>query len=206
MDNGFLPEGYAVPQSGGSYLKFNEGANKVRVLGSPVLGWMYWTQDKKPVRLRKAPGGLPIDIRQNNDGSYDRVKHFWAVPVWNYRDGAVQIMEVTQATIQSAITDLANAEEWGNPRGYDITISRKGEGLNTEYTIQPSPHKPLDEKIRAAYEDKKLNLEALFEGGDPFAAANTVAEQAADAEFAEITKQEPPEIVKKHTPPADIAA
>jgi hypothetical protein len=40
--------------------------------------WVYWTQEKKPVRLRKAPGGLPLDIRQNTDGSYDRVKQVTA--------------------------------------------------------------------------------------------------------------------------------
>jgi hypothetical protein len=39
---------------------------------------VYWTQEKKPVRLRKAPGGLPLDIRQNTDGSYDRVKQVTA--------------------------------------------------------------------------------------------------------------------------------
>jgi hypothetical protein len=41
---------------------------------------------------------------------------------------------------------------------------------------------------------------------DAFAAANTVAEQAADAEYAAIGKQEAPEIVKKHTPAQGIAA
>ena len=136
--------------------------------------------------------GQPLDLRQNDDGSYDRIKHFWGVPVWNYAESAVQILEITQATIQAGITDLVQSEDWGNPRGYDITINRKGEKLNTEYTVQPSPHKPLDEKIRAEFESKKLNLDALFEGGAPFAAASTVADQAADAEFAAVTKEDVP--------------
>lgn len=192
MDNGFLPEGYAVPKSGGQYMKFKDGANKFRILASPIMGWQYWTQENKAVRLRKAPVGQPLDLRQNDDGSYDRIKHFWAVPVWNYAESAVQILEITQATIQAGITDLVQSEDWGNPRGYDITINRKGEKLNTEYTVQPSPHKPLDEKISADFESKKLNLDALFEGGDPFASANTVADQAADAEFAAVMKEDVP--------------
>jgi hypothetical protein len=53
---------------------------------------------------------------------------------------------------------------------------------------------------------EEINGGASIGATDPFAAANTVAEQAADAEYAEITKQEAPEIVKKNTPPADIAA
>lgn len=210
MDNGFLPEGYAVPKSGGQYMKFKDGANKFRVLGSPVLGYVYWNKENKPVRLRKQTAGLPLDIRENEDGTFDRIKHFWAIPVWNYSEGAVQIVEVTQATIQAAITDLVQTEDWGDPRGYDITINRKGEKLNTEYTVQPSPHKPLDPKIQAEFEAKTLNLEALFDGGDPFAAAATVGDQKADEEYAAMGggKIEPPKYVQRHTPPAedDIAA
>jgi hypothetical protein len=202
--NDFLPEGYSVPKQGGNYFKFKDGSNRFRVLASPVIGYMYWNRENKPVRIRKQPAGLPLDIRENEDGTFDRVKHFWAVPVWNYAESAVQILEITQATIQAAITDLVSSEEWGNPREFDITVNRKGEKLNTEYTVQPSPHKPIDEKIKAEFENKKLNLDALFEGGDPFAAVNTVAEQKADKEFSTVTKQEPPEVVKKQNPPADI--
>lgn len=202
----FLPEGYSVPKQGGNYFKFKDGANKFRVLASPIIGYMYWNKENKPVRMRKQPSGLPLDIRENEDGTFDRIKHFWAVPVWNYAESAVQILEITQATIQAAITDLVSSEEWGNPREFDITVNRKGEKLNTEYTVQPSPHKPLDEKIKTEFEGKKLNLDALFEGGDPFAAApasevSPTEDEAADTQFAEMTKQEPPEVVKKYTPP-----
>lgn len=213
MDNGFLPEGYAVPKSGGSYFKFKDGANRFRALASPIVGWMYWNQEGKPVRLRKAPGGLPLDIRQNDDGSYDRVKHFWAIPVWNYAEGAVQILELTQSTIQAAITDLVSSEEWGNPKGYDLTVNRKGEKLSTEYTVQPSPHKPLDEKIVAEYANKTLNLEALFEGGDPFASApaspsndDALADQQFAAMTDDATKIEPPAFVARRTPPEETIA
>lgn len=69
---------------------------------------------------------------------------------------AVQILEVTQATIQSAIANLVSSQEWGNPREYDITVTRKGSKLDTEYTVQPSPHKTLSEDIKREFESKKL--------------------------------------------------
>ena len=59
--------------------------------------------------------------------------------MWNYQDSAVQISELTQFTIQSAIADLVESEDWGDPRGYDLTVNRKGKSLETEYTVQPSP-------------------------------------------------------------------
>lgn len=60
------------------------------------------------------------------------------------------------------------SEDWGDPRGYDVTVNRKGKSLETEYTVQPSPHKELAPEIRTAFEAKKINLEALFDGANPF--------------------------------------
>ena len=48
MTQTFLPDGYEVPKSsGGGYMKFKQGANKFRILSSPVLGWEYWTESKE---------------------------------------------------------------------------------------------------------------------------------------------------------------
>src|SRR5205085_12675627 len=94
-------------------------------------------------------------------------KHFWAFAVWNYTEHAVQVLEVTQATILGQFSDLIANPDWGDPRGYDITVIRKGQALDTEYTVQPSPHKALHPDIQLAFEEKKLKLEALFDGGDP---------------------------------------
>jgi hypothetical protein len=68
-----------------------------------------------------------------------RTKHFWAFAVWNYADNAVQILEVTQATILGQSSGLISNTDWGDPRGYDISVIRKGQSLDTEYTVQPSP-------------------------------------------------------------------
>ncbi len=59
-----------------------------------------------------------------------------------------------------------------DPREYDLTINRKGQKLDTEYTVQPSPSKPLSADVKAAYEAKPINLEALFEGANPFEGAD----------------------------------
>jgi hypothetical protein len=118
--------------------------------------------------LRERPETLPEDIRHEN-GKPDRVKHFWAFAVWNYKEGKVQILELTQASIQGPIEDLVVTEDWGDPTGYDITITKKGQKLDTEYSVQPSPHKPAPEEALAALKATPVNLQALYEGGDPFA-------------------------------------
>lgn len=161
----FLPSTYSVPKSGGNYFKPAIGDNKVRILDSPILGYVSWTEEdgkRKPV-LTKKREDAPRPTRPA-----DEVKHFWALPVWNYRENDIQIWEITQASIQSKIADLANNPDWGSPLGYDITIKRVGEGLNTKYDITASPPKPADVRILDMYKLAEIDLEQLYSGGDPF--------------------------------------
>ena len=66
------------------------------------------------------------------------------------------------------IQGLVNDEVWGNPKGYDIVITRKGSGLDTEYTPVANPHSPLAPEIAEQFKKIKIDLNALYEGADPF--------------------------------------
>lgn len=155
----------SIPEStGGNYYKLKDGANKFRVLSEPIQGYLYWTIDSKPVRLKEYPEVMPSNMREG-----DKIKFFWAFTVWSYRDSKVQIIELTQSTIQRAIADLVSNEDWGSPTKYDITVSRKGEKLDTEYTVQPSPHRDAPLDALQSLKKAPVRLEALFTGSDPFA-------------------------------------
>lgn len=160
--NGFLPEGYEAPKSGNNYMKFEKGENRIRILSKPILGWIDW-QDNKPLRFRmNEKPAKPVDPKRP-------IRHFWAMIVWNYKQDAIQVMEITQATIQQSITSLASDPEWGKPFGYDIKITKTGEGMETSYSVNPSPHKSLTPEIQTAIQMKgEIVLERLYEGGDPF--------------------------------------
>lgn len=161
-DNGFLPTDYEQPKTTSSYMKFQEGENRFRILSKPIIGWQDWTEDKKPVRFRfSEKPDRPINPKK-------AVKHFWAMIVYNYAAKDVNVLEITQATIQSAITNLIKDAEWGEPYNYDIKVTRSGEGMDTEYSVAPSPHKPLTQEIVDAYIAKPCSLEKLFNNGDPF--------------------------------------
>lgn len=168
--NSFLPDGYEVPkQSGGAYMKLKQGANKFRILSAPIIGWEYWTQERKPVRAKERWSTIPVDADISGERGWNP-KHFWAFVVWNFEDKQVQILQLTQSTILSALQELVQSEEWGDPRHYSITINRKGEKLDTEYSVVPSPAKETPPDILKQYQDKKINLNALYEGKNPFEA------------------------------------
>lgn len=164
--NTFLPAGYEAPKQGGNYFKFQKGANTFRIMSSAVVGFEYWTQDKKPVRSKTPFEGVPEDAKLD-DGTFKQ-KHFWAFVVWNYEEKRLQIMELTQSTIMSSIEALVANKKWGAPQGYDIVIQAEGDGLEREYTVVPEPH---TEAPKA--DISKINLEALFTGEDPFNSAST---------------------------------
>lgn len=166
----FLPQDYEQPISGGNYMKLQDGENKVRILSKPVVGWVDW-KDKQPHRFQmKAKPEKPMGDKP--------IKHFWAFLVWNYADSTVQILELTQSTIQKAIGDLSKDEDWGAPFEYDIKITRKGKDLNTEYGVTPSPKKPLTDEMKKSALDKPANLEALFTGSDPWVVSDKSTELA----------------------------
>lgn len=166
--NPFLPNGYTVPKTGGNYMRLQDGENKFRVLTPAVVGFEYWTKDNKPVRLKEFPIGIPQDIKEDKEGNPTRVKPWWSFVVWNYKENKLQILSLTQATIMEQIQGLFADEDWGDPKGYDLVIRRSGEGLETTYTVSPKPHTNLPMEAANAFASTPVDLNALFEGLDPF--------------------------------------
>jgi hypothetical protein len=164
----FLPPNYTVPVSGGQYMKFKQGNNTFRILGDSIVGYEYWVGDegnRKPVRVHKAREISTADVDPKD------IKHFWAFPVWNYTDEKVQILEITQSTIQTAITELDQNEDWGNIFEYDITVNKTGESMETRYSILPKPKKDMPKEAHMDWLEVQKNgfdLNELFTSGDPF--------------------------------------
>src|ERR1700751_1003661 len=102
----FLPENYEAPKSGGSYMKLQDGENKIRILSKPIIGWVGW-ENRKPIRSKVKPA------RTFDQGK--EAKHFWAFIIWNYATEAIEIMEITQRGIQKAIESLSKDSDWGAP-------------------------------------------------------------------------------------------
>ena len=159
----FLPADYKSPSSN-NYTKLQEGENKIRILSAPVIGYEDW-KDKKPYRFKEKPLKAFEESKP--------VKHFWAMIVWNYQEQEIQILQITQATIKDTLHALSLDSDWGVPYGYDIKITKKGQGKETSYMVMGLPHKPIAQAVKEAFYAKRCCLEALFDGSDPFSALQT---------------------------------
>jgi hypothetical protein len=157
----FLPEDYKAPTSNGHYAKLQDGENRIRILSKPILGWEDWI-DNKPYRFR-------MDKKPASSFDTNRpIRHFWAFIIFNYTTQEIEIMQITQATVRKAIEGLCKDSDWGVPFHYDIKIIKSGQSMDTEYSVNPVPHKPVDEIIVNAFMDRPIYLEALFDNKDPF--------------------------------------
>jgi hypothetical protein len=179
---GALPEGYTPPKSGSNYMKLAQGANKFRIMSSIIVGWEAWLEEdgkRKPFRSKRKDE-LP------KPGPDDRIKFFWAMVVWSYTDQQLQILEITQASIRKALEELEANEDWGDLRGYDITIKRDGEDLETTYSVIPSPKKTLDADIQKEWKESEIRLDALYTGENPFEPKST---ELSDEELEDISNE-----------------
>lgn len=156
----FLPDDYEAPEGGGNFMKLQDGENKIRILSKPIVGWVDW-KEKKSFRF-------PMKNKPEKPLDKNPIKHFWAFVVWNYATESIQILEITQQTIQQAIANLSKDDEWGAPFQYDLKISKKGKDLDTKYGVTPSPKKPLTDEQQKAGLEKPCYLEAMFSGADPW--------------------------------------
>jgi hypothetical protein len=165
----FLPPGYEMPKTNSSYFKIQQGENKLRLLSKPIVGWLDWMEipggGKKPVRFPHDKKPLaPINPDQ-------KINHFWTFIIWDYKDdtGKIKIWECTQSSVQTAIQNFSKDSDWGDPYNYDIKIFRTGESAKTRYAVNPVSPKPIDTAIKNAFMAIPINLNALYEGKDPFA-------------------------------------
>lgn len=161
LEDEFLPEDYKLPESA-EFMKMLPGKNKFRVLSSLVTGYLYWTQENKPVRSKEPPTDTSDGKIEPASGKV-KVSHFWAMVVYNYATESIQTLEITQKGIQKYITGLLNDEAWGSPKKYDLVVTREGDGLATKYTVAANPHKEVPANILEMYEAAGIDLQKMFD-------------------------------------------
>lgn len=187
---GNAPTGYEVPKSDSQYMNFKTpGKYKFRILQKPIFGYEGWKVidgKNKPFRFRM--NEKPSDVSEFKEG---KLNHFWAMPVFNFNTGHVEVLSIPQKSIQEAIEAYARDTDWGSPLGYNLTVTREGAGMDTKYTTLNSPHSELPDEVKAAWaktQAEGFNINELFTDGNPFEPAHN--ETVATSEQTEAPKVE----------------
>ena len=171
----FLPPGSDPVTGSNFYFRPEEGDNRVRCLAPPIVGWVGWTAARKPLRRpvdTAAPSIPTIDESEVVIDDKNVIRKFWALPIWDYAARRIKVWEIGQSTIQRAIKKLAESADWGDPRRFDLIVTRTTDSGNTSYTVMPAPKKRDEQPaIVAAWKEvvaRGFDISRLFDGGDPF--------------------------------------
>lgn len=162
-----LPSDVSGGIGGGDYFKPEKGQNKILIVGDAVTGYEYWKNDDKPVRSKDKFEETPDIKVRTVDGveKPDTQKFFWAMPVYDFKDDAFKMWQVTQKTLRDSLASLQANDDWGNPIGtYTISIDRQGENLTTKYAVMANPVKKKEEldAIMERYAADPINIEGLL--------------------------------------------
>lgn len=163
--------------NGSNYMKFAEGANRIRILKEPITGFTYWLNEDGQIvgkNQRAGTGGKPVRVREFDElplEARSAVKGFAAMVVWNYEAKKIQILEIKQVGLMNSLDALASSKSWGDVTEYDVVITKKITGplpMDVEYSVMPEPKTDVSTEILEAYNLVHINLNALYDGSDPF--------------------------------------
>ena len=161
--------------------------------GHAIVGWQYASEVKDPktgdlrfggyVVTRSHPG-TPDDLaretdwskpeRPKIDGSFVKPRRFLAWVATSAARGRMEVLFIEQKSVRDQLTEILQDVDdftWTEEglANFSIKISRKGSGLETNYSILPKVRK-VPEKIKKSWSTDKdsIWLPNYFEGKDPF--------------------------------------
>ena len=160
--------------------------------GQAIVGWQYPSEKRGPDGELKFNGyvvtrthpGQPEDLaretdwskpdRPKIDGSYCKPRRFLAWVATSAARGRMEVLFIEQKSIREQLTEILQEVEdytWTEDglANFSIKISRKGQGLETSYSLLPKVRK-VPAKIVSDWESQKdtIWLPNFFEGMDPF--------------------------------------
>ena len=178
--------------SGGGYLnpsKIQSGGSVRFALleDQPLEFFECWGESSeggvKPFRFSDDPSPEDIDEemgpeftrRMNREGTApEKVKFAIAVPVYNYESSSVQIMQLSQKSLQNELDDISQMEDYANLLEWDFVLGKEGNGLETRYSLRPVPRKKGTQgSIESAWTDARaagFDIGRLLTGENPFKA------------------------------------
>lgn len=133
-----------------------------------------FTEDPSPDDI-EAEMGPDYSRRMNREGTApEKVKFAIAVPVYNYETSSVQIMQLSQKSLQNELDDISQMEDYADLLSWDFVMGKEGNGLETRYSLRPVPRKKgSQDTIESAWSDSVsggFDITRILTGENPFKA------------------------------------
>lgn len=153
-------EGYKAPQQNSEFFKPQDGANLIRILTPKQEVITYYTQfievdgaKEKVIYEDKGDGVKPA-----GDPNFDQPKLNWVVKVLDKDTNQVKTWEISQKTIQNFLFDIAQGKVKNDWTKFDVQITKKGKGMDTEYTLLSDDTAPLTKDEQKIVDESDLDI------------------------------------------------
>ncbi len=134
----------------GSFLRLNQGANRIRVISAPYQGWFHLFEGKS-VKCTKFAGECKICEGSDSDGKRNEPQRRWIVAVINrswdfdsqwFSDYGHRLFSMG-GSIFGEIQKLSRHEKWGDPTKYDLNIV-VDQFARPIFTVIPEPKESFE--------------------------------------------------------------
>jgi len=147
--------------------------------GHCIAGYQYFTTEGKPRRFPTFPKkymddiGLTFEAKKTGGTEKASPTFFLAWACKRKEADDYQVFDIGQLKVREAIEAILNIEDYtievGEMANFYLTITRRGQKLETKYDVTPVLKAPSAAEMKHwRSRADSIWLPALFEGGDPF--------------------------------------
>lgn len=162
MSNQFFGD-YVPTSSNQDFIKLTSGTTRrFRIMSLPFICLEAWDEAGKPKRSRQAS-----DLQGLRDQ-----KTLMSFMVWDFENECPGVWSISQKGIQRTIYNLSSDLDYGDPRGYDLKVTKQGSGMETNYSLIPGPIVGLSNEIKVQFKNITLDWDLFLKGeGSPIVRA-----------------------------------
>jgi hypothetical protein len=144
---------YNPPPSESAWLKFPEGTTTIRILSHSIHFQNHYI---RPVNKTYECTGRVETCEWCQKGNKKRERWAYIVLLRDEKAPAVKVAEIGYS-IFGAILGLAKDPDYGDVRGYDLKVIRKGTDKDTAYNVIPGKPKEFNDKETNLLEAEKVD-------------------------------------------------
>lgn len=143
-----------------SFYALEVGQNKFRIVSDFAWGYKFNFKNKAEGEAK----GHPFYKLNAKEVDENRIKLVLTacMVVYDYQEKTLKPFNIQQKNILNAIKAYVDNPKFGEPTGYDLVISKKGEGKETRYTVIADPPENPSAEVLVAIEGATINVQNAY--------------------------------------------
>ncbi len=148
-----------------SFYSLEQGQNEFRIVSDFAWGYKYNFENREEAEEKEYPFYKLSDkkVQENRH----KLNLSAAMVLYDYETEQLMSFNIHQKNILNAIKGYAENDKYGDPTGYDLVITKTGEGRETRYQVIANPPEELPKKVKKALDEVEIKMENVYEGESP---------------------------------------